>query len=78
MINPNTYTPEWIAAFRRQRQYRSVNAALFEKMIYAFSLLESLAATGFDFIFKGAMQIKKGLKSKPSETLVNSCGPTWA
>lgn len=57
MINPNSYTPAWIASFKMQKQYSNVNNALFEKMIYAFSLLESLTATGFDFIFKGGTSL---------------------
>ncbi len=57
MINPTTYTSAWIASFKQQKQYRAVNNALFEKMIYAFSLLESLAATGFEFIFKGGTSL---------------------
>ncbi|MDD4644559.1 MAG: hypothetical protein PHY99_01060 [Bacteroidales bacterium] len=57
MIRTETFTPEWINSFRRQEQYRRVNPALFEKMVYAFALLESLAKTDFDFIFKGGTSI---------------------
>lgn len=57
MINQRTYTSEWIETFKSQEKYRKVNPALFERMIYAFSLLESLANTGFDFIFKGGTSL---------------------
>ena len=57
MISTETFTPQWIDSFRRQEQYRRVNPALFEKMVYAFALLESLAKTDFDFIFKGGTSI---------------------
>ncbi|MFH1119401.1 MAG: hypothetical protein V1775_06220 [Bacteroidota bacterium] len=53
MINSSSYSFSWIASFKQLKQYHAVNNALFEKMIYAFSLLESLVATGFEFIFKG-------------------------
>jgi len=57
MISQQSYSPAWIESFKRQRQYRTVNPALFEKMIYAFSLLELLAGTGLDFIFKGGTSL---------------------
>ncbi|MFA5816596.1 MAG: nucleotidyl transferase AbiEii/AbiGii toxin family protein [Bacteroidales bacterium] len=57
MINPQTYSPAWIDSFKQQSKFRTVNPALFEKLIYAFSLLESLAASGFDFIFKGGTSL---------------------
>ena len=57
MISKETFTPQWIDTFRQQEQYRRVNPALFEKMVYAFALLESLAKTDFDFIFKGGTSI---------------------
>jgi hypothetical protein len=57
MISTETFTPQWIDSLRRQEQYRRVNPALFEKMVYAFALLESLAKTDFDFIFKGGTSI---------------------
>lgn len=57
MINPSSYSSSWIASFKQQKQFHAVNNALFEKMIYAFSLLESLAATGFEFIFKGGTSL---------------------
>lgn len=57
MINQKSYTKEWIESFRKQKEYRTVNPPLFEKMIYAFSLLELLAGSGFDFIFKGGTSL---------------------
>ena len=52
MISRQTYSKEWIESFRKQKAYRTVNPPLFEKMIYALSLLEMLVVSGFDFIFK--------------------------
>lgn len=57
MISQKTYTPEWIKSFRDHRQYRAADPAIFEKMIYAFSLLELLASSGLDFIFKGGTSL---------------------
>ena len=53
MISEKTYSPDWIRSFKKQSQYRSVNPALFEKFIYAFSLIEALANSGLKFIFRG-------------------------
>jgi hypothetical protein len=57
MISKETFSPQWIDSIRRQERYRRVNPALFEKMVYALSLLESLAKTDFDFIFKGGTSL---------------------
>ncbi len=57
MISPTTYSPEWISSINNQKEYKGVNPALFEKMIYAFSLLEGLAQTGLNFIFKGGTSL---------------------
>ena len=53
MISEKTYSPDWIRSFKKQSQYRAVNPALFEKFIYAFSLIEALAKSGLKFIFRG-------------------------
>ncbi len=57
MISRQTYSKEWIESFRKQKAYRTVNPPLFEKMIYALSLLEMLVVSGFDFIFKGGTSL---------------------
>lgn len=57
MISKYTYTKEWIESFRKQSEYKTVNPPLFEKMIHAFSLLEMLASSGLDFIFKGGTSL---------------------
>jgi hypothetical protein len=57
MISSKSYTKEWIESFRKQKDYKTVNPPLFEKMIHAFSLLEMLAGSGFDFIFKGGTSL---------------------
>ena len=57
MINNESYNKEWIESFRKQKEFRAVNPPIFEKMIYAFSLLELLAKSGFNFIFKGGTSL---------------------
>jgi len=53
MIKQETFTKEWIEAFRQIAEYKKTDKASIEKMIYALALLEKLAENQFDFIFKG-------------------------
>ena len=57
MISQQSYTKEWIESFRKQKAYKAVNPPLFEKMIYAMSLLELLVHSGIHFIFKGGTSL---------------------
>lgn len=57
MIINESYNKEWIESFRKQKEFRTVNPPIFEKMIYAFSLLELLAKSGCKFIFKGGTSL---------------------
>lgn len=57
MIANETFTKEWIESFRRKREYRKVDSALIEKMIYALLLAEKLTETGIEFVFKGATSL---------------------
>ena len=39
MIQPNTFSQEWLSHFRQQKEFAKVDPAIVEKMIYAFALL---------------------------------------
>jgi uncharacterized protein YozE (UPF0346 family) len=55
MIQPHTYTTEWLDA--KVKQYEANSYDLAEKMTYAFTLLEQLRMKGLDFIFKGGTSL---------------------
>ena len=55
MIQPHTYTTEWLEA--RVKEYEANSYDLAEKMTYAFTLLEQLRMKGLDFIFKGGTSL---------------------
>ncbi len=57
MISDKSYGKDWIESFRKQKEYKTVNPPIFEKMIYAFSLLEMLAKSELKFIFKGGTSL---------------------
>ncbi|MEN8122817.1 MAG: nucleotidyl transferase AbiEii/AbiGii toxin family protein [Bacteroidota bacterium] len=57
MINVDTYTKEWIGSFKKNKQYNKLDPALIEKMIMAFTLLENLSKSSFNFIFKGGTSL---------------------
>lgn len=57
MISDKSYSKDWIESFRKQKLYKTVNPPIFEKMIYAFSLLEMLAKSEIEFIFKGGTSL---------------------
>jgi hypothetical protein len=57
MINPKCFSKEWIEGFRSKPEYAALNPAVFEKMIFALHLVELLAASKFDFIFKGGTSL---------------------
>lgn len=55
MILPESRSLEWIKKVAKQN--RPTNPILVEKVIRAFSLLESLARSGCPFIFKGGSSL---------------------
>jgi len=57
MISNETFKAEWIDSYKKTKEYRKINPPVFEKMIFAFGLLEKLAETGFEFIFKGGTSL---------------------
>jgi len=57
MISARSYKKEWIESFRKMKEYSTVNPPLFEKVIYALSLLKMLVISGSDFIFKGGTSL---------------------
>lgn len=57
MIKSETFTPEWISSFKKTKEFSRINPPVFEKMIFALGLLEKLAETGFEFIFKGGTSL---------------------
>lgn len=62
MIREETFATEWLEQLRQQSKYRRINPPLFEKMIYALLLVEHLALSGLDFIFKGGTSMVLMLK----------------
>jgi len=57
MIQPDTFSQEWLGHFRQQKELARVDPAIVEKMIYAFALLELLANSSLKFIFKGGTSL---------------------
>lgn len=57
MIAAETYTSEWINSFKKTKEFNRINPPVLEKMIFALGLLEKLAETGFEFIFKGGTSL---------------------
>ena len=51
MIQPHCYTQEWIR--EKSSEIGAVDVGIFEKAIFALSLLEQLCQTELDFVFKG-------------------------
>lgn len=57
MINPQSYTTEWLFSHRNKKGYERINPPLVEKMIHALSLVEKLALQKLEFIFKGGTSL---------------------
>jgi len=57
MIRDICFTDEWLNRFKEQEEHKRINNIILEKMIYALHLLESLAANGLDFVFKGGTSL---------------------
>lgn len=57
MIKEESFSQSWLQKFRNQESYKRINPPVFEKMIFALLLLEKLAESGIDFIFKGGTSL---------------------
>lgn len=55
MIHPKSYTPDWIAS--KREKYSKSDPAIMEKVIYALSLVEQLAESKLNFVFKGGTSL---------------------
>lgn len=55
MIDPKSFTKEWIVSQREK--FPKLDKGILEKMIHALGLLEELRLTGFNFIFKGGTSL---------------------
>jgi hypothetical protein len=57
MILAESFHPDWIHSHRERTGFKKINPPLVEKMIYALALVEALAASGLDFVFKGGTSL---------------------
>lgn len=57
MILPASFHKDWIYSHRKRAGFEKINPPLVEKMIYALALVEILAASGLDFVFKGGTSL---------------------
>ncbi|NQT96849.1 MAG: nucleotidyl transferase AbiEii/AbiGii toxin family protein [Candidatus Marinimicrobia bacterium] len=57
MIEGKCFTKEWVGAFRKPKDHKSIQLVILEKMIYALHLLEQLVSQGLDFVFKGGASL---------------------
>jgi len=57
MILKESFTKDWIHSHREREGLNRINPPLVEKMIHAFALVEALAASKLDFVFKGGTSL---------------------
>ncbi len=57
MIKEHCFTREWLEDFRREKEYAKIDLRILEKMIYALHLVEQLALSQLDFVFKGGTSL---------------------
>lgn len=57
MISEKCFTREWLDSFKQQKQHKSIQVGILERMIYALHLLERLKNKGLDFTFKGGTSL---------------------
>src|SRR5690606_12500305 len=57
MIEKISFTKEWLDSFRAEKEHKSINVTILEKMVHAFSLLEYLKLAGLEFVFKGGTSL---------------------
>lgn len=70
MIDPISFSKDWIFSFKQDKTYKKINPPVLEKMIQALALLEQLALHQLDFIFKGGTSLVL-LLGKPSRLSVD-------
>jgi predicted nucleotidyltransferase component of viral defense system len=57
MIDPICFTKEWLETVKQEHSQWSINPPLWEKMLYALSLVELLAQHDLNFVFKGGTSL---------------------
>jgi len=57
MILAESFKKEWIYSHRVKAGFEKINPVIAEKMIYALALVEGLAGTKLDFVFKGGTSL---------------------
>jgi hypothetical protein len=57
MIDPICFTKEWLDTVKKEHPLWLINPPLWEKMLYALSLVELLAQHELNFIFKGGTSL---------------------
>ena len=57
MISEKCFTQAWLDTFKKQKEHKSIQSNILEKMIYALHLVEQLKIEGLDFVFKGGTSL---------------------
>lgn len=57
MILAESFHKEWIDSHRGRPGFEKINPPLVDKMIHALALVEALAASKLDFVFKGGTSL---------------------
>lgn len=57
MIKPHCFTKSWIDGFRQKTEFAGLNPPVCEKMIFALHLVELLAGSQLNFVFKGGTSL---------------------
>lgn len=57
MIDPKSFTIEWIMSHRKDKRFARINPPVLEKMIRALALLEALCVNDLAFTFKGGTSL---------------------
>jgi hypothetical protein len=62
MIREQCFTRKWLEDFKKQKEHKSIQVDILERMIYALHLLEKLKSKGLEFTFKGGTSLVLLLK----------------
>lgn len=57
MIKEQCFKKEWLENFKKQKEHKSIQIGILERMIYALHLLERLKNKGLKFTFKGGTSL---------------------
>lgn len=57
MIKSKCFTIDWFESFKKQKEHKSIQTNILEKLIYALHLLEQLKNSGLEFVFKGGTSL---------------------